>query len=483
MDFLSTILFLTFYYVRPQEIFDFLNSFHPITLTLAIGIIGIATREPRIQFKDFFKTPHDWAMYLLIGWIVYASPTPGVTWDEVKAYLIYYLVITHALTSIKRIKVFLLWWTWLIMLLAAVAVASLYGIDPLGNQDWTNANDGRLCVDLTIFRNPNALGHNIVPGVLLAYFAFMWGRPIFMQQLGVFILALPLWCIYFTYSKGAFVSTFVSGTLSYVFGRPLVVQVLVVWLAVTFGWAAVFQLPRMGQLQRTRGDPGIVQRVELWRHGLLVLKYREHGVGYMNWWASMYETHGWVKAPHCTYVQVGAELGYKGLLLYLAVIYMCLRTLVTVRTGNKEEERVRRMLFVLVVSYAFSSWMIDFGYRPTYFMFAAAVAAFHRLVHFRGEFAPVPEKEQAVASTLKPVSPEGVPLPVPGLPVLMAASEEKAATPPLLPAPAGPASEDEKETPTEAGVRWNRIGIIDCALVWAMTWTTIRFWTYAIQNM
>jgi O-antigen ligase len=420
-------------------------------------------------------------MYALIGWIVYAAPDSWEAWSGVKSYLVFYVVIVLSLNTITRLKRFLVWWTVLILVLAAVAVASEFGIDPLGNKDWTNQNDGRLCVDLSIFRNPNALGHNVVPAVMMSYFAFMWARPIFMQQLGVFILLLPLYCIYLTVSKGAFLSLFLTSVTSFVFKRHFVLQILFLFVAVTIGWGALFALPRMGALQRNpKSDPGIAQRILLWTRGYRIYQTVPEGVGYMQWWASMYRDLGWIKAPHSTYVQVGAELGKKGFFLYLAVLYCCLRTLVTARTANTEEERVRRMLFVLLIAYSASSWMIDFGYRPTYFMFAGACAAFHRVLYFRSK-----KEEEAAAAVEAPLPrfqavPAGGPaLPMPAVAAVMAGAT---AVGTMRANVAGKVAEPEAE-PLARGVKWNRIGIIDVVMVYIMVRVAERFWVYAIGNM
>lgn len=487
MDFTAIVLFLSFYYIRPQEIFDILSSLRPVSLSMAMGIIGIAMRNKDFHIRDLFQTPHDWIMYALLGWIVYASPDSWSAWADIKTYLVFYAVIVLTLTTVKRLYLFLFWWTILILLLAFVAVISMYGIDPLGNMDWTIMNQGRLCVDLSIFRNPNALGHNIVPGLMLAYFAFMWGRPIFMQQMGAFILLLPAYCIYLTVSKGAFVSGFFTGITSFIFGRHLVVQGLAIAAAVSVGWGALFMLPRMGALQRNpSSDPGIAQRILLWKRGLDIMRYEDKGVGYMHWWASMYRDMGWMKAPHCTYVQVGAELGYKGFYLYLAVLYCCLRTLVFARTANKEEERIRRMLFVLVIAYTVSSWLIDFGYRPTYFMFAACCAAFHRILHFRGQTVEVEAEEPQLVTGMKAATPGGSTLPMPAMAVMMSAAQPS----PVVPTPK--ASTQSRKTPDDdeesnenppQGIKWKRFGLIDFALVYVMMKAFERFWVYAIGNM
>lgn len=480
MDFAAIVIFLMMYYIRPQEIFSLFASLHPASLSMTMGLLGIALREKRFTWKELLRTPHDWIMYALIGWIVYASPDSWGTWSDVKSYLVFYIVITLSLTTIERLNRFLMIWTVMIFLLALVGVAGFYGFDPLGSEVVTTRNLGRLCVNLSIFANPNAVGHNIIPGVMMAYFAFMWARPIFMQQLGAIVLVLPLYCVYLTASKGSFLSGFLTGITTFIFGRHFVTQVLVVFVGVTIGWAALFTLPRMESLQRrATSDPGIAQRVQLWTLGWYLYNHEPHGVGYMNWWGNMYRMMGWIKAPHSGYIQVGAELGKTGFYLYLAVLYCCLRTLITSRTLNTEEERVRRMLFVQVVGYTVSCWMIDFGYRPTYFMFAASCAAYHRILHFRGK-RPEVEAEEARQETvhgLQLATPGGAAIPMPGMAMMTATA------PAAVESGDGAALGTAAEPAPKTGIKWNRFGIIDAALVYVMVKAAERWWLYAIENM
>ena len=42
-----------------------------------------------------------------------------------------------------------------------------------------------------------------------------------------------------------------------------------------------------------------------------------------------------------------------------------------------------------------SSWMVDFGFRAPYFLFAAAIAAFHRLMLEKNQPAPAAESAES----------------------------------------------------------------------------------------
>ncbi len=399
MDFVSIILFLVMYYIRPQEWGALFSTLHFVQLVMFMSVITLFFRERSVRLADLLKTPHDWAMLAFFSWIVLTSSSRWETFKEVLPLAVFYLVIVQTLVSAPRIRKFVGWWAVLIVALAALAIASEYGFDPLQSFDITHGRmQGRLTINLSIFKNPNALGHNVVPAIPMLYFLFVWKRPIFLKVVGVALILIPLWCIYLTLSKGAFLCCGVTLLATQTFGRPKAVQAIIIAAAILFGGAVLWKLPRMTELDKSRGDAAIQGRVAAFEHGLSRLETHTFGVGYGEWLNDFYAAKRYKKAAHSSYVQTGAELGKTGLFLFFGVLFCNLRTLVTAKTTNVNDERIRRCLFVLVVSYMSSSWMIDFGYRPSYFMFSAAIAAFHR--HLSGTWKP----ELAVETVEAPIT-------------------------------------------------------------------------------
>ena len=155
-------------------------------------------------------------------------------------------------------------------------------------------------------------------------------------------------------------------------------QLIVLGVALTLGWAGMTQLPRMSELDKAKTDEAIQGRVAAFKFGLDMMESKFTGVGYEHSAIAFFRGQPLWKASHSSYVQIGGELGWVGLFLFLGILYCCLRTLLTAQTTTIEEERIRRVLFILIFSYMISSWMVNFTYRTTFFLMAAAAAAFHR---------------------------------------------------------------------------------------------------------
>jgi len=484
MDFGAITLFLMFYYVRPQEWIPMVSSLRLVAFSMVFALVATLMRERGFTPRDLLRTPHDWLMLLYFLWIVGSSGSARETLGKVYAFALYYVVTVQALSpNIERIQKFLNWWTVMILMVAALAVGSEYGFDLMGSYDITHGSmKDRLVLNTSIFNNPNALGHSVVAVVVMLYFILWWKRPVFLKIASIPLLALPLYCIYLTQSKGSYLSAFAAIVTALAFNRPKVVQILILIGAMTVGWAGLHLLPRMNELDKsTRNDQAIQGRVAAFRFGLDVMRRETTGLGYGAFEPQFFKVHKYTKAPHSSYVQVGAELGKTGFTLFLGIMYCCLRTLITCKTSNTAQERVRRILFVLLTCYIVSSWMVGFAFRATFFLMAAAVGAFHRqLAGIVSEQRPVrelePDTELVPALRFGPLQPAfATPAAAP-----IAASLISVGTPTeiKITTTAG----DPPETP-QIGIRWMRIGWVDIVLILIMSSVAERFWAYINHTM
>lgn len=515
MDFVCVIFFLILYYLRPQEWPLGLAGISFVQWTMLAGLAALQLRERGLNLRSLFRTPHDWAVLAFWLWIIVS--TPDSKWDTFKEtanLYIFYVVIVQTLYSVERLNKFVGWWTFLICAIAGLALLSLTGVDPLDSRSLTEGPmKGRLILNLSIFNNPNALGHSIVPAIPLLYYFCIWKKPIVLRFLGVFLIVMVGYCIFLTQSKGAFLAGAAVTVATATFGRPKTVQALIVCAALFFGTEGLQFLPRMGELKKTKTDEAIQGRVMAFRHGVKVRTAT--GIGYRNWYQSFLEgkyrfaqtkkpkvvpsSDGKFrvvapppmpivsKAAHSSYVCVGAELGYIGFFLHMGILYCGLRTLVSARTSIPDEERIRRILFVLTVSYMVSSWVVNFEYRPTFFMFAAAAAALHRHLHKLNddpESAAAEESQGPLQPALPAWRARLIPQPAlagacagAGAPVAVLTME-----PPTAPRPI-PEPTPKPEPVSGIAFNWNRITWLDLAIVLAMSYAGIRYWDHLTVTM
>ncbi|MBI5773357.1 MAG: hypothetical protein HZA89_06400 [Verrucomicrobia bacterium] len=474
MDFFACILILVIYYIRPMEWMPIFATLKIVTLTTLMGFIGVFYREQGLPaLRRIFATPIDWMMAAFFAWIVFAAPERGAAWDKIKLWVFFYFIITQALTDHERIRKFLIGWSGVLLAVAVLALIPEIGIDPMGSYYRTHVEaKGRLVLNNSMFDNPNALGHSVAPLVLFIYFQLLWNRPIFMKEVAAVLLAIPAGCIYLTQSKGAYLTTFATFVVGQCFGRPKYVQAIVLALAVTAGWAGMKLLPRMGELDNPRTEAGVGGRLHTFKYGLELMNKNPQGVGWHNYWEKHYQDWGYNFASHSSYNECGAELGRFGLSLFLGVIYLCFRTLVTVRPPDTEMERSRRLLFCLIFSYALSSWMIDFLIRAYFFLIVAAISAYHRVLN-ETQTAPVPPPAAApepLAAVMPNVLPQNLMAPTAfGMPAPVAATTSTGGAATDAPAPA----RKLKTRPT----------IVDLLLIWALTEFWVWLWQYIIKNM
>jgi hypothetical protein len=488
MDFTCIVLFLAIYHLKPQEWTSLFATIRFAQLTMFASVASLFFRGRSLKASDFFRTPHDWAMIVFFGWVVIASPGPFDTFKEFLNRLVFYVVIVQTLTSWDRIKRFLGWWTGMLVAVAALALMGEYFFDPLGSHSITHGiMKDRLILNLSMVNNPNALGHTVVPVIPMLYYFCIWKRPLFMKEVGLISFAIPLWCVYLTFSKGAYLAGAATLLATMMFGRPKAVQIALLAIALAGGITAVQTLPRMNELQKTKTDEAIQGRIRAFTYGRGYYDTLTRGVGQGKFIESLLRDHNYYKASHSTYVQTGAELGRTGLFLFMLIIWTSARTLLFARTQNAEQERVRRILFVLLLTYCVSGWMVDFAYRASFFMFVAAIGAFHRMLYLKAETSEETEQiSQRPEFAWKPAAAEPALAPVPGVAiagmpgaVVAMSSEEPAGRPMPWQRREEVEPQEDLEPPKPV---WNRIGLADLVITAVLVYGTEQFWLYAIRT-
>jgi hypothetical protein len=150
-------------------------------------------------------------------------------------------------------------------------------------------------------------------------------------------------------------------------------------------------------------DQGIAGRMMVWQGAMWSLKSNPYGVG-LKKFQGMIEVDdlGMIKlATHGSFVRTGADLGYPGLFCYVGAFYVGYRTMRLRKFIPRSDGfRVQSAVFVLLISYLISAWVVDKAYHADFILLMALVSAVHRVY--------ISQEESDCGTTLIPGSlPDG----------------------------------------------------------------------------
>jgi hypothetical protein len=471
--------------VRPQ---DWMTGFAGVGFmkyAMLAAVFGLWSR-PRSEGFGLFKSPSDYAVTAYLFWIILTTGDYFETAKEVLPFGVFYFATALSLNSLSRLRVFLNCWTAGLATVVIFALSTHFGNEfAPGSLNLTEMFDGRLTLNTWIFNNPNSLGHGVVALIPLGYVWLWWKRPLLLKLVALAVIYAAGYCAFLTQSKGAYLCGFAALGMIMLFRRRLVVQACLVLLAMTSGIAALKLLPRMDTMSAQ--EDGIAGRLVIWQMAHNAMENTETGDGWKKFeaWVNIPKIGHVKKATHGSYVNVGADLGYPGLFLFVAVLYCSARVLFQAKPPPEDLEagRIQRALLSLLCSYSASAWVIDRAYHTDFFFIAGAVAAFHRLstaaVQREGE------PDGSVADEPSTLSPALVPLPslalvqggggagLGGLRLSVAPALAKSSSP----GGAGHGHGQDAALPAPvAWLPWKKIGVVDVLLIYVSFQAVLYVW-------
>lgn len=516
MEFFFALLFLILYYLRPQDWVPGLSGFEIIKPLVAAWLLAlVAARSRPSPLPGFARTPHDWAMFAYLGYIVVYG---GGSIMGVLPLLAFYVLTVQSVNTWERLRRYLTVWTGLLFGLALLGVLSTVGIDPTGAQKIWYSQIGRLSLGTYMHNNPNALAHSIVAAIPAGYVLYFWKGTVTSRTVVFPLLAATVfYCAWLTQSKGGYLVGAILLVIALILGRPRWLQAIAVAGALTVGVSALSFLPRMSEMNDLRSDEGVQGRLLAWEMARTVTKNKATGEGWRQFlamisWRVGNRTLIIPKATHSSYVQVAADLGRYGLFLYFAALWCALHSTLFFRTSDPLQERCRRVLLLYLFGNLVSGWMINREYHTEYFLIIAAAAAMHRL-------RKAEEAEEAALATTASESPEmaaagaaggaGETFREPAIAEKNVDSNfngpgHKFGTTVHAPesrptAPIDEATRAERKPvavlgekpafippgffPAKIKALWNRFGLLDLATSFAMTWLTFWTWDYILKNI
>jgi putative inorganic carbon (hco3(-)) transporter len=373
-------IYLFFEYVRPQQVYPPIAFFPYARVTIILALVAFLLDRRTLHFR----LPE--ILLTVFSLIVVASSITAfdssIAYDKLPAYIswvLVYLLIANAVDTEDRFLIFMLSF-----------LLYSFKMSQFGTRSW--AADG------FAFRNWGTTG---APGWFENSGEFGIQMCIFLPLIVAFTLALrQYWPRWLQWAAWAVAGTAVTGIVaSSARGDYIGLAAILLWAIATsrkklrglvLGVAlagAVYAITPPEQIARfqTAGtDATSVQRTTMWKHGLEMMRdFPILGIGYSNWQEYHdinYGGHGLL--AHNTFIQAGSELGYPGLIVFLAMIattFVINRR--TRQLAARLGDRGRFMLYMArgmdgsLVGLIVSGFFISVLYYPFYWIaFAMAVA-------------------------------------------------------------------------------------------------------------
>jgi putative inorganic carbon (hco3(-)) transporter len=311
-------IYLFFEYVRPQQIYEAILGppYARIAILLALAAFLLERRRFRFGIPEF--------LLAIFSFIVLVSSftafDPSISYDKLTQYfswVLIYLLIANTVTTEGR---------FLVLMLSFLLYSTK--MSQFGTRSW--AEDG------FAFRSWGTTGS---PGWFQNSGEFGIQMCIFLPLIVAFIMGLekhwPRWLRWVTWlvAATAIIGVVASSSRGAFIGAAAVIvwlllksrnklRTLLVTLAVVGLVYAITPAQQKIRFENAGEDKTSVSRITMWKQGVEMM--RDHpitGVGYANWLkydAVYYGGTGLL--VHNTFIQAGSELGYPGLVIFLALV-------------------------------------------------------------------------------------------------------------------------------------------------------------------
>jgi putative inorganic carbon (HCO3(-)) transporter len=387
--FFATLAYLVLEYVRPQTVYPQLDI---LPWTQIAILSGVASLVPEIQRRGFTRTPETallatFTLVLLISVGLSNYPQEFLKhYDLFIPWLFIYVLIINSITTRERFFIFLM-----------LFLLCTFKMSQHGFRTWMESGFGFSSWGVSgapgFFQNSGEVGIQMCIYLPLSVCCVLALRH---KMKG--ILRWVMWAMPFTAaatiiasnSRGAMIGAVVT-LLWFALTSPKRWRILAISAVVI--WAGLLVMPEQTweRFNDMGTDDTSQARLLYWTKGWLIMKtYPFFGVGFANWtpyfaahWAAEVRFFKGIELPHNIFVQVGAELGFTGLAVYLAMIVYTF--IINARTravaaarGFVFEHWVSRGLDGGMIGYLVSAQFISVVYYPYFWIGMAMAVALNR---------------------------------------------------------------------------------------------------------
>jgi len=310
-------IYLFFEYIRPQQVYETLAFLPWARFVIILATLSFLREKRRIRIQ----TPD--VLLGLFTLVVVASSVvavrPSVSYAALPDYLTWvliYVLITNVIVTEERFFIFVL-----------AFIVYNFKMSQFGLRSW--AQDGFVFRTWGIAGTPGWFGNSGEFGIEMCVFlplvlAFAsalkrywppWKRWLFW---GIVVSAVV--GIVGSSSRGALLGG--AGVALWIMlrSRHKFRAIIAIGVLATL---AYFMLPpeQVERLHAMGDDKTSTNRTEYWQHGRDIMsQYPVLGIGYKNWADYHQAVYGLRALPHNIFIEAGAELGFAGLGMFIALI-------------------------------------------------------------------------------------------------------------------------------------------------------------------
>jgi probable O-glycosylation ligase (exosortase A-associated) len=331
--YIGLLAFLVGALLHPVEFFaSSLAGLH-LSRNLAFGVLLIWIFHTAV-YKDFkiIKTKQNFlivgfGLILLISSLQYFDYSFPAFLEFIKLLVLYFLVVN--LVKTRRKLLIMIWG-----LVVLGTIACFIGIYQHAHGIGVSYGEGFIRIRGTAL-DPNDYAMHLV--VLIPFvMGLIFTSRNYILKLGLIsTLGLLIINIIYTYSRGGLVSLiFILGASILWFGFKFKKQLLAIF-TLSVGFFVMLPFVPEKYIERAKtvvdlNDPAIIARLDTWKTGLLMMRdepLRGIGLGVFKYeYASRAFTSGQVETKaalfaHNAYIQIGAETGMIGLLLFILILF------------------------------------------------------------------------------------------------------------------------------------------------------------------
>ncbi|MBC7788363.1 MAG: O-antigen ligase family protein [Anaerolineae bacterium] len=307
-----------FEYVRPQQVYKPIQGLPYARATIILALVSFLLERRTLHFRLFE------ILLTIFSIILVASSVTAVdssaSYEQLPAFIswvLIYLLIANTVDTEERFLIFMLSFLLYSFKMSQFGTRS-WAEEGFAFRDWgtTGApgwfqNSGEFGIQMCIF----------LP--LIAAFIVALGEywPRWLRWVAWAVAGTAIISIVASSSRGAFVG--LGGVLLWAIStsrkkvRAFAAAVVLAGLVY-----AITPSEQKTRFQQVGVDATSVSRTTMWKHGLEMMRdYPILGIGYANWTEYHdinYGGHGLL--AHNVFIQAGSELGYTGLLAFLAMI-------------------------------------------------------------------------------------------------------------------------------------------------------------------